>query len=89
MINKDELGYNGWANFATWNVVLWLSNDVIVRDARIEFQKQDKNNPVKGSYKRFLDFFFGGSGYYTPDNICYRNRTLDYARLDEWTKEEV
>jgi hypothetical protein len=88
MENKDELGYNGWKNYATWNVVLWLANDVNTRDAKIEFQKQDKRKAVKGAYRRFLNFYFGGSGYYTPDKICYRNRTLDYDRLDEWVKDE-
>ena len=25
--NKDERGYNGWSNYPTWNVKLWLDND--------------------------------------------------------------
>lgn len=24
---KTEQGYNGWANYPTWNVALWLDND--------------------------------------------------------------
>lgn len=26
-INLDEQGYNGWKNYPTWCVNLWLSND--------------------------------------------------------------
>ena len=26
-MNTDEQGYNGWANYETWCVNLWLSND--------------------------------------------------------------
>ncbi len=25
--SADEQGYNGWTNYATWNVHLWLTND--------------------------------------------------------------
>lgn len=25
--SADERGYNGWTNYATWNVHLWLTND--------------------------------------------------------------
>jgi len=26
-MTKDEQGYNGWANYETWNVALWIGND--------------------------------------------------------------
>ena len=26
-MTKDEQGYNGWTNYETWNVSLWLGND--------------------------------------------------------------
>ena len=26
-MSKDEQGYNGWANYETWSVKLWLDND--------------------------------------------------------------
>ncbi len=24
---SDEKGYNGWSNYETWNVKLWMDND--------------------------------------------------------------
>lgn len=26
-MSKDEEGYNGWDNYETWNINLWLDND--------------------------------------------------------------
>jgi len=27
-----EKGYNGWSNYQTWNVALWIGNDVCLYD---------------------------------------------------------
>jgi hypothetical protein len=26
--NIEDSGYNGWANYETWNVALWMQNDI-------------------------------------------------------------
>ncbi len=32
-MSKDEEGYNGWSNYETWCVNLWLSNDQGIYEA--------------------------------------------------------
>jgi len=32
-----EIGYNGWTNYETWSVVLWLGNDEGYYRAAVEF----------------------------------------------------
>ena len=29
-MSEDEKGYNGWKNYPTWNVALWLGNDAFL-----------------------------------------------------------
>lgn len=48
MATNDEKGYNGWKNYETWNVALWINNDQgtqeMVLDAAREFKDNDHAN---------------------------------------------
>ena len=48
MATNDEKGYNGWKNYETWNVALWINNDQgtqeMVLDAAREFKGNEHAN---------------------------------------------
>jgi hypothetical protein len=41
---QDEQGYNGWKNYPTWNVNLWLSNDEGLYNATRELVRDAIDN---------------------------------------------
>ena len=77
----DEKGYNGWKNYETWNVVLWISNDMglysFVRSCKFR------------SYDKFVEAMREEGITETPDRVAYNDSGLDFPRLDEFIRETV
>ena len=71
-------GYNGWKNWATWNVALWLGNDLsLYKIAR---------GCVR--YADLVDRLEGMETFRTPDGASYNDPDLDTYALDEWLMDE-
>ena len=76
MVNET---YNGWSNYETWNVALWLQND-------FEFYSIASHCT---DYRSFL-FFFGvddGVGKATPDGVYFDDPRLSFEELDGMIQE--
>ena len=72
--------YNGWKNWATWNVFLWLGNDENLYEiARTFVNYKDLAEHLRLSY--------GLTG--TPDGARYDDSELDTYALDKWLMDEV
>lgn len=39
--------YNGWTNWETWNVALWIDNEEPLYRAKVEFIKRGKLHPIQ------------------------------------------
>jgi len=79
-MTKDEQGYNGWANYGTWNVALWIGNDEGLYSLAKEYRHK--------GYKAFADDMresFGSTE--TPDNVAWNDSGLDIEALDEMMSE--
>lgn len=73
-------GYNGWTNYATWNVALWFDNEYSWYQAKIEFlqsTEQVTEINVENFVKSLIDR--------TPDT---RLHSVDWADLAQSWKTE-
>ena len=67
--------YNGYTNYETWNVSLWMANDeMIYRHARA-----NKNLGYRKWAKRFIDEF---GEYITGDGISWLSDDVDQDAMD-------
>ena len=82
---KDTV-YNGWKNYQTWNVALWLGNDEGLYNSAVEWARKRKKEGKKILYRHFVEYM-GLVGVRTPDRISYSGNQLDYKRLSEMLEE--
>ena len=70
--------YNGWKNWATWNVALWLGNDESLYKMARRFV----------NYKDIAQELVDCGIAATPDGASYTDPDLDTYALDEWMMDE-
>ena len=74
--NLTDTTYNGWENYETWNVSLWIQNDEYLYNCA---RKCD-------SYNEFVDYMMFNDGT-TPDGVSYKDAQLNIVELDEMIAE--
>lgn len=82
-------GYQGWKNYQTWNVSLWINNDEGLyhmanscRRARYPY-KTFVSDLKEMAYESASDSIY----YQTPDGVLWNDPTLDIDALDELIKD--
>ena len=69
--------YNGYSNFSTWNVSLWLQNDEGLYHMAQEFD----------SYEDLAESLKDCGSFTTPDGVSWTHPELDTDELDEMLAE--
>jgi hypothetical protein len=69
----SETKFNGWANWATWNVALWLQNNERMYNVARQHNSYDALIP-------YIENLFGQM---TPDGARWMDATIDTVALDE------
>jgi len=80
--------YNGWANYETWNVALYIQNEWELYSLAREWVQDRRDNGYDSvSYDIFrhtLNSLFGDT---TPDGVWWDDDTLDHQELTEMLEE--
>jgi len=76
---EERTDYNGWANYETWNVSLWINNDeAMYRLARIKGHS---------GYDHLIPALEASFGQMTPDGVRWMDPTIDTDEMDEMLEE--
>jgi len=79
---NNDMTYNGWPNFETWNVSLWIQNDEPLYLIAKSFAADGQD------YLDFCDYLIQDLGHIrTPDGVSFDNPLLDVERLNEMMEE--
>ena len=79
---SPDATYNGYANYQTWNVCLWISND----EGLNEFATVCQNYNDFKARLRELDPMSSIS-YETPDQVSWNDSGINLAEMVEYWKE--
>lgn len=70
--------YEGWANYHTWNVALWISNQEGLYNAALRYVS-DHDLPT---YHGLVESLSSEWGDINPDGVSWVDPTLDHDELD-------
>ena len=80
---KPDTTYNGWANYETWNVALWIQNDEGLYDIAKDMSRRSIH-----PYGEFVDQMieiYGSKD--TPDGVSWSHPDLDFDELNEMMED--
>lgn len=66
--------YNGWTNYKTWNVALWIQNDAGIQDC---IQQNDIC-----CYEELLELFYEYGTKETPDGVKWNDPEINRVELN-------
>ena len=72
------MAYNGYKNYSTWNVSLWIYNDEYLYSSARKFMRTYTG---KNPYSAFIRHMYMTKER-TPDNIKWISTRLDYKALN-------
>ena len=74
--------FNGWANYETWNVTLWIGNEESIYRQVLGLvnSKVTQWTDIAG----VLSTLFGDK---TPDGVAWNDPTIDADRMNEYLEE--
>lgn len=82
MKNKVDTSYNGWANYETWNVALWIGNDEGLYNEARRYR-----NKGYQAFAESLKELGGAISLQTPDGVSWNDSGLDIEELDKMMEE--
>jgi len=70
--NLLDTSYNGWTNYETWNIALWIGNDESLYSAKCEVE----------CYEDLLELIWEAGSKETPDGVKWTSSKVNRAELN-------
>ena len=80
---KNE--YNGWANYETWNVMLWINNDELLHSTLKNVWSNNFTKAVNTYEKWLLEFEMYKRS--TPDGVKWSSKKINLSEVNEHIDE--
>jgi hypothetical protein len=72
--NLLDVTYNGWTNYKTWNVVLWIENDEGIQDYIQEHHIC--------CYEEMIEALYECGSTETPDGVKWNDPEINRAEIN-------
>jgi hypothetical protein len=79
--HSSDNTYNGWANYETWNVALWIQNSAFLYNtakACVEYAAEGES-----PYVKFIRCAVNGDYELTRDGVNYGDSKVNHAEIVE------
>lgn len=83
-MTTQETGYNGWTNYETWNVALWIGNDEGLYQFARGFRRH--SDPF-ARMKEGLAELGGDIATHTPDGVAWNDDAVNVDEVNEMIRE--
>jgi hypothetical protein len=75
--NIADKGYNGWTNYETWNVSLWIQNDESLYDAA----------KTCADYTELCELLYDCGQKETPDGVKWNSTKVNHIEINEMLQD--
>lgn len=75
--------FNGWSNYETWNVALYIQNEYAMYQQALRYKQQCERLDEPVDYCDFADILGLLFGSHTGDGVAWTDTRLDTDELDE------
>ena len=86
MAPKSE-SFNGWTNYETWNVSLYINNDEPMYRLAVAYVEQAKRFGQAVRYDSLIPALEYNFGQMTPDGVRWMDGRIDTDEMDEMLDE--
>jgi hypothetical protein len=91
---SPDATYNGYANYQTWNVCLWISNDQGLHELAASCDDYGSFTETLKEVNTVEDFHAGkvsnayrAIAFQTPDMVAWNDSAVNLAEMQEYWKE--
>ena len=81
--------YNGWANYHTWNVSLYINNEYAIYKMARDYARQCERLDEKVDYETFAGVLSMCYDNITPDGVSWTDPSIDTDEMNEMLEELV